>query len=209
MSDKSNADQRIAQALEKIKSTLEKKVKLESETKEVNIVNPAIEKCASFTGIEEILIISPETTLIKDRQFINLNWVNKDYQQLTFKNCMISNSNFSSSNLDGLRLENCKIYNCNFEKASIQEGFFEDCVFFDKDSLNGCNFNSADLRRSEFHRCNLSMNHFKRANAFQIIINECRAQGCTFQFANFVKIFEWQQEIFIENLGIIVFPNSN
>jgi len=46
----------------------------------------------------------------------------------------------------------------------------------------------ADLKRAEFHRCNISMNNFKRANVFQIVIDECRAQGCNFQFANFVNV---------------------
>lgn len=137
---------------------------------------------------EEILHIPIETTLIKDGIFTNLNWVKHNHQELTFTNCKISNSDFSSANLDGLRLINCKIFNCNFEKASIQDGFFEDCEFYDKDSQNGCRFNLADLKRTEFHRCNISMNTFKRANAFQIVVNECRAQGCDFQFTNFSNV---------------------
>ena len=140
------------------------------------------------TEPEENLIINSRTTVIKDRKFINLDWTRKDHQELTFKNCTISNSNFSTSNLDGLRLENCKIFNCNFEKPSIQDGFFEDCVFYEKDNQSGCNFSLADLRRTEFHHCNISMNNFKRANVFQITIDDCRAQGCNFQFANFTNI---------------------
>jgi fluoroquinolone resistance protein len=32
------------------------------------------------------------------------------------------------------------------------------------------------------------MSTFKRANAFQIVVNECRAQGCDFQFTNFSNV---------------------
>ena len=68
MSDKSDADQRIAKALEKIKNSIDKKSNInfadktdkniDSDT--VNLINPISE--------EEILNISIETTLIKDRK---------------------------------------------------------------------------------------------------------------------------------------------
>lgn len=137
---------------------------------------------------EELLDISIEGTLFKDRQLTNLRLIKHNNQEITFKNCLISNSDFSTANLDGLRLVNCKIFNCNFEKASIQDAFFEDCEFYDKNTQNGCSFNLVDLKRTEFQRCNISMSTFKRANAFQIVINECRAQGCDFQFTNFSNI---------------------
>lgn len=167
---------------------MDKKTNVKSDDKIDPTVDSGIEKPTNSMKEEEILNICIETTLIKDRKFTNLNWIKHNHQELTFKNCTISNSDFSASNLDGLRLVNCKIFNCNFEKASIQDGFFEDCEFYDKDSQNGCRFNLADLKRTEFHRCNISMNTFKRTNAFQIVVNECRAQGCDFQFTNFSNI---------------------
>ncbi|GEM_PF-1495800 len=187
MSDKSDTNQSIAKTLEKIKNSMDKKSNINSEDKN-DPIDSDTEKLIDLIKEEEILNISIQTTLIKDRKFSNLNWVKHNHQELTFENCKISNSDFSSSNLDGLRLINCKIFNCNFEKTSIQEGFFEDCEFYDKDLQNGCCFNLADLKRAEFHRCNISMSTFKRANAFQIVINECRAQGCDFQFTNFSNV---------------------
>ncbi len=188
MFNKSDASQRIAKTLEKIKNSMDKKSKDRSGKKTDQIVDSVTEESANSEKEEVILDISLEATLIEDRKFADLNWIKHHHQGLTFKNCTISNSDFSASNLDELRLVNCKIFNCNFEKASIQDGFFENCEFYDKETQNGCRFNLADLKRTEFHRCNISMNTFKRANAFQIVINECRAQGCDFQFTNFSNI---------------------
>lgn len=188
MSDKSNANQRIAKTLEKIKNTIDKRKSNVTFEDKNNPIDSHTENLINTIAEEEILNISIETTLIKDRIFTNLNWFKHNHQELTFENCKILNSDFSASNLDGLRLIHCKIFNCNFEKASIQDGYFEDCEFYDKDIQNGCRFNLADLQRSEFHRCNISMNSFKRANAFQIVVNECRAQGCDFQFTNFSNV---------------------
>ena len=185
MSDNNDAKQRIAMSLEKIKKTMDNKSNLKPT--DIPIVDSNTVKLTNSTE-EEILNISIETTLIIDRNFSNLNWVKHNHPELTFRNCIISNSDFSGSNLNGLRLINCKIFNCNFEKANIQDGFFEDCIFYEKVTQNGCRFNLADLKRTEFHRCNISMNTFKRANVFQIVINECRAQGCDFQFSNFSNI---------------------
>jgi fluoroquinolone resistance protein len=187
MSEENNVDQRLAQTMEKIRKSIEQKSRNKL-TSEKNVIISAESESLAISKNEENLIISPGTTLISNREFVNLDWIKKDHQDLAFKNCLISNSDFSRSNLDRLRLENCRIFNCNFEKASIQEGYFEDCMFYEKDSQQGCNFNLADLRRAEFHRSNISMNTFKRANVFQLVIDECRAQGCDFQFANFVNV---------------------
>jgi fluoroquinolone resistance protein len=138
--------------------------------------------------VEEHLTLSSEEFLIKKREFKNLNWHKKNQEGLTFSNCTISNSNFTHANLEGLRLENCNIFNCNFENANIQDGFFENCFFYEKQTQEGCRFNLANLNRTEFHNCDISTNSFKRASAFEIIINNCRAQGCNFEFTNFAKI---------------------
>jgi fluoroquinolone resistance protein len=181
---KCDASQRIAKTLEKIKKSMDEK----SKDKIILAADSNTEKPIPSTENEEVLTTPLAPMPIIDRKFTHLNWVKRKHQELTFKNCIISNSDFSNSNLDGLRLINCKIFNCNFEKASIQDGFFEDCIFYDKETQNGCCFNSADLKRTEFHRCNISMNRFKRVDAFQIVIHESQAQGCNFQFANFSNI---------------------
>lgn len=183
-----DSDQRIAHALEKIKNSIGKESQIKSDKKESPIINLDAEIQTIPPETEENLIISSETSVIRDRNFINLDWIKKDHQGLNFKNCTISNSDFTAANLEGLRLESCRIFNCNFEKSTIPDGFFEDCIFYEKHNQHGCNFSFADLRHCEFYRCNISMNNFKRANVFQITIDDSRAQGCNFQFANFVNV---------------------
>jgi fluoroquinolone resistance protein len=209
MSEKSDANQRITRALEKIKSSIENKYKIKSDDKTDPMVDFDTENLINSIEEEKTLIISSAMALIKDRKFTNLNWVKQDHQELTFINCTITDSNFSGSNLDGLRLMNCKIFNCNFEKASMQDGSFEDCLFYDKENQNGCSFNLADLRRTEFHRCNISINSFKRANVFQIVVDKCRAQGCDFQFANFSNIISRSALFSLASLTRTDFRYSN
>lgn len=174
--------------LKKLKISDKEHSPIQPKTKKGSLANPNFEESNSSTEVEEHLIVSSENRLITNREFINLDWTKEHQQGLSFKNCIIANSNFYASNLDGLRLENCKIFNCNFEKTSIQDSFFEDCLFYEKENKIGCNFNLADLNRTEFHRCDLSMNSFKRANLFQIVIDACKAQGCNFKLANFVNV---------------------
>jgi len=140
MSTKVDADQRIAQVLEKIKNSIEQRSQLKVKSNKRSVANSDIQTIVIPEAPEESLDIFPKDTLIMDRKFINLDWSNKIHQGLTFKKCTISNSNFSGANLDGLRLECCNIFNSNFEKASIQDGIFEDCIFYEKQNQQGCNF---------------------------------------------------------------------
>jgi len=162
MSDNpSNADKRIAQALEKLKKSINYKYKIKYETKD-NLTNISdINHSPVSENIEEKLIISPEKTLIKDRNFDNLDWNKKEYQELTFTNCFISNS-----------------------KVNLEEA-----------DLTGTDFSP-----SEYDGLSLFKADMRNADISNIDVRKLDFSG--------VKIVEWQQVFFIENLGIIAYPDN-
>jgi len=64
MSNKTDSEKRIVHDLEKIKLEINK----------TSMTNSDIENSAPPAKQEENLIIPPETTLVTDRNFINLDW---------------------------------------------------------------------------------------------------------------------------------------
>ncbi|WP_116964694.1 pentapeptide repeat-containing protein [Fastidiosibacter lacustris] len=130
-----------------------------------------------------------KSMLIEDRQFISLDWSKVSCQKnITFKRCRILNSNFKHARLHELKVIECEIYNCDFSHATLDDAIFERSIFYDKDNAVGCSFYRADLLRSQFNYCNISVSDFERADAFQITINNCKAQGCNFKFTNFTNV---------------------
>ena len=137
---------------------------------------------------EAYLSIKECQGVIKLRYFLNLDWSEIVCENIIFENCHIVDSNFKNADLRGISMTNCKIYNCNFNYCNLEDSIFENCIFYDKEKELGCSFYRSSMLRGTFKNCDISLNNFEHADAFQINISNCMAQGCNFKQTNFSTI---------------------
>ncbi|WP_339539638.1 Qnr family pentapeptide repeat protein [Pseudomonas sp. RA_15y_Pfl2_54] len=88
----------------------------------------------------------------------------------------------------GVKIVGAEFYNCDFSQADLSETQFVDCKFYDHDAELGCNFRSANLARSAFTRCDLTMCSFSFAKALGIEMSGCKLQGADFSNTSFMNM---------------------
>ncbi|EIZ5935687.1 Qnr family pentapeptide repeat protein [Salmonella enterica] len=90
----------------------------------------------------------------------------------------------------GEKVSGVKFYSCDFSETDLTETQFIDCIdchFWHPDKQVGCDFSGATLKEASFANCDLTMSIFKNADLFGIEIRNCRAMGCNFRQAKFMK----------------------
>lgn len=107
---------------------------------------------------------------------------------------------FSVDEFTEKKVVDVKFYACDFSETDLTETKFINCHFWHPDKQVGCDFSGATLKEASFVNCDLTMSTFINANLFGIEIRECRAMGCNFRRARFMKKFSrqlWQCSAFI------------
>ncbi|EHJ4202533.1 Qnr family pentapeptide repeat protein [Salmonella enterica] len=87
----------------------------------------------------------------------------------------------------GEKVSDAKFFSCDFSETDLTETQFINCHFWHPDKQIGCDFSGATLKQASFINCDLSMSIFKNADLFGIEIRDCRAMGCNFHQARFMK----------------------
>ncbi|MEQ5640195.1 pentapeptide repeat-containing protein, partial [Escherichia coli] len=98
------------------------------------------------------------------------------------------NEKFSRDQFTGNRVKNIAFSNCDFSGVDLTDTEFVDCSSYDRNRLEGCDFNRAKLKNASFKSCDLSMSNFKNISALGLEISECLAQGADFRGANFMNM---------------------
>ena len=94
---------------------------------------------------------------------------------------------FMLDQFTGMKISDVKFYACDFSETDLTETQFVNCHFWHPDKQVGCDFSGATLKEASFVNCDLTMSIFKNADLFGIEIRECRAMGCNFRQARFMK----------------------
>ncbi|EHK0248510.1 pentapeptide repeat-containing protein, partial [Salmonella enterica] len=94
---------------------------------------------------------------------------------------------FTLDQFTGKKISDAKFYACDFSETDLTETQFVNCHFWHPDKQVGCDFSGATLKEACFVNCDLTMSIFKNADLFGIEIRECRAMGCNFRLARFMK----------------------
>lgn len=94
---------------------------------------------------------------------------------------------FTPDQYTGKKISGVKFYACDFTETDLTETQFVNCHFWHPDKQVGCDFSGATLKEACFVNCDLTMSIFKNADLFGIEIRECRAMGCNFRQARFMK----------------------
>ncbi|HCH9110786.1 TPA: pentapeptide repeat-containing protein [Salmonella enterica] len=94
---------------------------------------------------------------------------------------------FMLDQFTGKKISDVKFYACDFSETDLTETQFVNCHFWHPDKQVGCDFSGATLKEASFVNCDLTMSIFKNADLFGIEIRECRAMGCNFRQARFMK----------------------
>ncbi|EBS4103903.1 Qnr family pentapeptide repeat protein [Salmonella enterica subsp. enterica] len=94
---------------------------------------------------------------------------------------------FTLNQFTGEKISGVNFYSCDFSETDLTETHFIDCHFWHPDKQVGCDFSGATLKEASFANCDLTMSIFKNADLFGIEIRDCRAMGCNFRQAKFMK----------------------
>lgn len=94
---------------------------------------------------------------------------------------------FTFNQFTGEKISGVKFYSCDFSKTDLTETKFINCHFWHPDKQVGCDFSGASLKEASFVNCDLTMSIFKNADLFGVEIRGCRAMGCDFRQARFMK----------------------
>ncbi|EDV0116665.1 Qnr family pentapeptide repeat protein [Salmonella enterica subsp. enterica serovar Bareilly] len=94
---------------------------------------------------------------------------------------------FTLDQFTGKKISDAKFYACDFSETDLTETQFVNCHFWHPDKQVGCDFSGSTLKEASFVNCDLTMSIFKNADLFGIEIRECRAMGCNFRQARFMK----------------------
>ncbi|MGG6656903.1 UNVERIFIED_CONTAM: pentapeptide repeat-containing protein, partial [Salmonella enterica subsp. enterica serovar Weltevreden] len=73
--------------------------------------------------------------------------------------------------------KNMAFSNCDFSGVDLTDTDFVDCFFYDRNSLEGCEFNRAKLKNASWKSCELSMSNCKNMSALGLESSECLAEG--------------------------------
>jgi len=95
------------------------------------------------------------------------------------------NHDFSNKDLKGMRFKHCDFYKCSFNKADLTDAIFIECTFIEQGSVDGCQFDYANLRDASFKQCRLAMSSFIGANCLGIEFRSCDLKGSNFAKASF------------------------
>ncbi|PKG85149.1 Qnr family pentapeptide repeat protein [Colwellia sp. 75C3] len=95
------------------------------------------------------------------------------------------NHDFSNTDLKAMHFQHCDFYHCNFNKADLTDAIFIECSFIEQGSIEGCQFEYANLRDASFKQCRLSMSSFIGASCLGIEFRSCDLKGTNFSKASF------------------------
>ena len=104
---------------------------------------------------------------------------------LAATNVVFDATEFRQSDLAAARFCDCVFLGCSFRSADLTECRFEGCKFYDADSERTCDFSYADLRRSQFERCDLTTAKLVHVRAFGIELKACQCSGAELADADF------------------------
>ena len=157
-----------------------------------------------------------------------------DLQQTQWYNCNISLNNFERADLFQVSMNSCQAIGCNFKNANFSN-MINRSSFFCMASLVNTDFNYSDFSCVNLEKCDLSGSKFvnvdlsgtnlsgtdlKNTDFAPAYYNNLSLIGADMRNANIssidvrklefsgVKILDWQQGTFIENLGIIISPEN-
>ena len=112
---------------------------------------------------------------------------------LTFGDCAFVEAHFDRSVLLAARFENCTFERCTFERVELNEARFDDCSFYagplEARAAEGCRFRHCVLDEATFTRCDLSLCEWQQGSAWNLVLNDCTAQGLNVAGVNFTRHF--------------------
>src|SRR4029434_5187920 len=104
---------------------------------------------------------------------------------LAATNAVFDATQLRQCDLAAARFCDCVFLGCSFRSADLTECRFEGCKFYDADSERTCDFSYADLRRSQFERCDLTTAKLVHVRAFGIELKACQCSGAELADADF------------------------
>jgi len=193
-----------------------------------NVFNTNFEKASIKDGFFE------DCTFYEKQHQQGCNFSLADLRQTEFHRCNISMNNFKRANLFQITINDSRAQGCNFQFANFVhivsrtalfsaayltktdfrysnfEGvYLQKCdlseskfvaVIFTRANLEEADLTSTDFAPNEYDGLSLFKADFRNAEIRNIDVRKLDFSG--------VKIFEWQQAVFIENLGIITYPDK-
>lgn len=112
---------------------------------------------------------------------------------LTFAACTFVGARFDRSVLLGAQFEDCTFERCSFERVEFNDAHFEDCSFFSGahagHEAEGCRFRFCIFDEATFTRCDLSLCDWQQGTAWNLVLEECTAQGWTVERVDFTRHF--------------------
>lgn len=138
--------------------------------------------------------------LITDQLFEGINFaenpIEADFEDCSFKNCVLAKANLSGLNFTNCSFENCDLSGAKLIKTAFQECDFSDCkmlgltfescapilfqIFCKRSVLNFSSFYQVDLKSSSFDSCKFVDVDFTEANLSGISLAKCELSGATF-----------------------------
>jgi len=117
------------------------------------------------------------------------NFVTVISRNALFSSAYLTKTDFRYSNFEGVYLQKCDLSESKFV-----------AVIFTRANLEEADLTSTDFAPKEYDRLSLFKADLRNAEISNIDVRKLDFFG--------VKIFEWQQAFFIENLGIITYPDK-
>lgn len=74
----------------------------------------------------------------------------------------------------------CRLSGASFRGADLSGAHFVACKAWEPDTPEGADFSFANLREARFERCDLSMATLSRARGYDLLLEDCQAQGADF-----------------------------
>ena len=102
-----------------------------------------------------------------------------------WRGVVFARMDFGRADLAGIDARDCTFLDCSFARATLVESQWRHCRFYDGASEASCDFSYADLRRTTFSNCNLSMAKLLRGKLHGVVMEDCHAQGADFSEASF------------------------
>ncbi|MEQ8859377.1 MAG: pentapeptide repeat-containing protein [Pseudomonadales bacterium] len=87
---------------------------------------------------------------------------------------------FQHADLADAVFVDCRLAGARFRGADLTGARFTGCRGWEADAPAGTDFAFATLNEASFERCELSMAVFSRARGYDLLLDECQAQGADF-----------------------------
>lgn len=106
---------------------------------------------------------------------------------LRFENVDFERVDLTAADLGGARLVGCSFRDCTLDRIRLSDAELVRTRFYDADAGRGCTLYHADLEGARFNGCDLSLCELKGGHAWDLVLEDCTAQGLVVERVDFSR----------------------